>query len=308
MTTSGSYNFSNTHQEIVRRAMRIAGVLGAGETPSSDDYDIVSIALNQMVKNWQVRDVGLWLEKEIYVFLSATGQSYLIGPSGDNATASMVSNAIATAGTAGDGTITVDSDDGISNGDYIGIELDDGTMQWTTVNGAPAADVITLTAVLEDDVAEDNAVYAYTTKTQRPIKIKQARVNVGGDEFELKQVAKANYMQLPSKSTAGQVNKYLYDPQTTNGRLYVWPVTDSVASYLILTALIPVQDVDSVADDPDFPQEWLEPLSVCLADKIGLEFDVPAEKAARIKQEAMLSFNATWSNDIENVSTQFLPG
>ena len=49
MTTSGSYNFSNTHQEIVRRAMRIAGVLGAGETPSYNDFEVVSIALNQMV-------------------------------------------------------------------------------------------------------------------------------------------------------------------------------------------------------------------------------------------------------------------
>lgn len=308
MTTSGSYNFSNTCQQIIHRALRICGVIASGETPHANDFDISLTALNQMIKNWQTRDVGLWLQKTVYCFLADATRNYLIGPSGTNATTSMVSTAIATAAIAGDGTITVDSDTGISNGDYIGIELDDGTMQWTTVNGAPAADVITLTAVLTDAAAVDNVVYTYTTKTQRPIKIFQARLYIDGDEFELLPMSESEYKRLPSKSTEGQVTQYYYDPQTTNGVLYVWPTTDDVSSYLILTTLIPVQDFDAVNDDPDFPQDWLKPLSLCLADDISLEFDVQPDKAARIKQDAMTAFNQTWAADIENVTTQFVPG
>ena len=307
MSTSGSYDYSNTCQEIIRRAMRICGVLGTGETPTADDYDLCRIALNQMIKNWQIKNTGLWLDKKIYVFTADSQQSYLIGPSGDNATMSMVATAIAGDAAFGDGTITVASDDGISNGDYIGIELDDGTMQWTTVNGAPVGGVISLTAALTDSSSTDNVVYAYTTKTQRPLKIKQAIINVSGDEFELRQIGKSEYFRLSQKGAVGQITQYYYDAQTTSGRLYVWPTTDDVGNYLILDALIPVQDFDSVANDPDFPQEWLLPLSVCLADEISLEFDVPAEKAERIKAKAQLSFAETWSNDIENVSTQFVP-
>jgi hypothetical protein len=308
MTTSGSYDYSNTATEIIQRAMRICGVLGTGETPSGDDYQVCKIALNQMIKNWQVKNVGLWLKKLIYVFTADGTQSYLIGPSGTNATFSMVATAIASDATSGAGTITVDSDDGISSGDFIGIELDDGTMQWTTVNGAPAADVITLTAVLTDDAATDNVVYTYTTKSKRPLKINQGLLNVGGDEFELRQASRAEYFRLAQKSTEGQITQFYYDPLTTNGKLYVWPTTDDVSSYIILDALIPVQDFDSADDDPDFPQEWLEPLSICLADKITFEFDVPTEKAQRIKADAIISFNDTWSHDMENVSTQFVPG
>jgi hypothetical protein len=307
MTTSNSYDYNNTAIQIIHRGLRICGVLGSGETPSADDYDVAKIALNQMIKNWQVKNVGLWLEKQVYVFLADDQQSYLIGPTGDHATTAKVSTTLAADAAAGAGTITVTSDDGISNADYIGVELDDGTMQWTTVNGAPAADVITLTAVLTGAAASGNAVHTYTTKTRRPLNIKNARIYVGGDEFDIKPYAKHEYYKLPSKASSGQVTQYSYDPQTTNGRLYIWPTTDSVANYLILTALIPVQDFDSVNDDPDFPQEWLKPLSVCLADNLALEFDVPAEKAQRLKLEATQVFNETWSSDIENVSTQFFP-
>ena len=59
----------------------------------------------------------------------------------------------------------------MSDADNIGIELDDGTIQWTTINGAPAGSTVTLTDALTDDVASGNAVYVYTAKTNRPMKL-----------------------------------------------------------------------------------------------------------------------------------------
>lgn len=49
--------------------------------------------------------------------------------------------------------IAVVSDTGFSDGDFIGIELDDGTQHQTTVNGAPAANVITITTGLASAAA-----------------------------------------------------------------------------------------------------------------------------------------------------------
>jgi hypothetical protein len=73
--------------------------------------------------------------------------------------------AMRVAGVATDATIDVDSITGITNGDNIGVELDDGTMHWTTVNGAPSGTVITLTAVLPSATAIDNRVYAHKWAT-----------------------------------------------------------------------------------------------------------------------------------------------
>jgi hypothetical protein len=42
---------------------------------------------------------------------------------------------------------------GVATTYNIGVQLDDGTFQWTTVNGAPSGFTVTLTAVLTDSAA-----------------------------------------------------------------------------------------------------------------------------------------------------------
>jgi hypothetical protein len=42
---------------------------------------------------------------------------------------------------------------GVATTYNIGVQLDDGTFQWTTVNGAPSGSTVTLTAVLTDSAA-----------------------------------------------------------------------------------------------------------------------------------------------------------
>lgn len=65
---------------------------------------------------------------------------------------------LAVAAIATDGTITVVDDDEFDNGDAISVLLDDGTLHSTTINGAPAANVITLTAAMPGPAAIGNTV------------------------------------------------------------------------------------------------------------------------------------------------------
>lgn len=65
---------------------------------------------------------------------------------------------MAVGGVATDTTIDVVDASQFGNGDYIGIELDDGTQHQTTVNGAPVGNTITLTDALPSAAAIGNTV------------------------------------------------------------------------------------------------------------------------------------------------------
>ena len=277
MAISSSYDVLYTRNEIITEALELIGVVEAGETPGTDDINSCARTLNMLVKFWQSRGIALWRDTQIYVFLQEDTASYTLGPTGTSpATASFTKTEIATAGSSTDLTIDVDSIDDISASDIIGIELDDGTLQWTTVNGAPSGTTVTITAALTDDISVDANVYAYTSGIQRPLFITEARLHQdSGSEIPIKMRARNDYMALSSKTTSGKASMWYYDPQTTDGVLYVWPVANSVKDYLVLTARMPIADFDSANDDPDFPQEWMLPLSYNLAVLVAPKFDEP---------------------------------
>ena len=60
---------------------------------------------------------------------------------------------------AGDTTINLTSITGISDGDGIGITLDDDTVHWTFSNGTPGGDTVTLGSYLPSAATALNVVY-----------------------------------------------------------------------------------------------------------------------------------------------------
>jgi hypothetical protein len=59
-TISSSTNYSATRDDIIKRALRIIGAIGQGETPSTDAYTEASQALNDVVKEWEADGMQLW--------------------------------------------------------------------------------------------------------------------------------------------------------------------------------------------------------------------------------------------------------
>ena len=274
MATSGSIDLSPTRNSIIRGAFRLLGFKKDGGVRPAQDVLDASEMLNMMISAWQADDYGLWLNNEATLYLDyETSMSYTLGSTGDHATLTPQSTAIATAASSGDSTITVDSDDNITNGDAIGIELDDNTMQWTTVNGVPASNVVTLTAVLTDDVAVDNVVYNYTTKLIRPLSIIEARLrNEDGNDTVMNIVSRNEYMAFADKDSTGVPNTIYYDPQLTNGVLYVYPISNSVEYTIKFTGKFPVEIFDAYGNSPDFPQQWLLALQYNLAVLLAPEY------------------------------------
>jgi hypothetical protein len=87
MATSGSYNYKATSDEVCRRALRIVGALGQGETPDTTTYTETREALNALIKEWQADGMQLWRIQTNSITLVAGTASYTIGIGGTVAVA-----------------------------------------------------------------------------------------------------------------------------------------------------------------------------------------------------------------------------
>ena len=291
MTTSGSVDYNNTGQELVTGAMRLLGVLASGESATASEMQDGLQSLNQMLKAWQADGFHLWKYEEGVVFLTVGKASYLVGPSGDQVTTdgNYTQTTLSSAAASGASSIEVASITGIANGDNIGVVLDDGSIDWTTVNGAPAGSTVTLTATLDSAAASGNIVYAHTNKIERPLKITDARrhdVSAGTDTPFANMIAREEYFDLPNKASQSNPTQGYYDPQLTNGVLYIWPTSSTSSDVVKFTCQIPIEDVDSQTNTIDFPQEWMECLKWNLAVRLGPEYDTPLDRIQWLQGQA----------------------
>jgi hypothetical protein len=272
MAISGSTDFDRTRNEIVTAALSLLGVYAAGETISSEDVADASVFLNMMVKAWNADGIHLWKQSEITLFCEASTNSYSLTTS--NCTASYVETALSADAASSDTALTVDSISGISNGDYLGIVLDDNTIHWTTVSGAPSGSTVTAATGLASAASSGNAVYAYTTKVGKPLRIRNIRrKTMDGTEVFMGRngdtVSRTEYMSYPNKTATGAPVQAYYDPRISTGTLFVWPSPDTDLHRIVFTGDLLLEDFDAIANTPDFPSEWLEAIVFNLAVRLG---------------------------------------
>lgn len=281
MATSGSTDFTRTRSQLIKGALRLIGVLRAGASPTTQQDTDAAEALNMMVKAWSADGLKLWVQTEATLFLVPDQQSYTFGTDHITLSSDVVATAVASDAATGASTVTVDDDTGIASGDFIGIVLDSGAWHWTTVNGAPASDVVTLTAVLPSAASDGAKVYTYTTKLGRPQRVLDARMVIDATETPLEMLARRDYFDIPTKGAASIPNQAYFDPQLT-AKLYVWPTLGTLTgaeNRLTLTFERLLEDFDANGDTPDLPVEWLEALKTNLAIRLAPEYGrtVPQE-------------------------------
>lgn len=308
MTTSGSVDYNRTATQIVNRAMRLMGVLSQEETPTAAELADGLEALNMMIKSWAAQGINLWKQEDLIVWLVVGTTKYTLSSSGDHAATSWVRTTLSADAAASATTITVASITGISASDNLGIVLDDGTLQWTTVSGAPSGSTVTPAAVLASAASSGNQVWAYTTKAVRPMRLDVPRRRDGSlQDTPLFMVSRQEYFDTPNKTTQSPPVNCYYDPQLSQGELHVWPAPDDVDDTLLFSAKMPIEDFDALTNTPDFPQEWLNALAWGLADEMALEYEIPAERHGRInaKSNELRLALEVWDN--EDVSIMMQP-
>ena len=314
MATSGSYDFTINRNQLIKEALEKIGVVDPTATPSDALIESTALKLNIMTKAWMARGLHLWRRIEATLFLEASKQVYLLGPAGDHCTAEINAvqasttgiTAMRVAGVSTDTTLEVDSTTGMTAGDYIGVVCDDNTIHWTTIVTVTDSDTVTITTGLDAAAAVDNAVYHYTSKIQRPLRIETVALRRNGIDSELFPIADRDYQRLSTKGTTGSPSQFYYDAQRdTAGRLHVWLPTSTVNDTLYLIGHRPVQDFDAAEDNLDFPIEWARPLVYGLAYDIAPGHGIPLEERALLKidrDEALADVDG-W--DIEDTSIYF---
>jgi hypothetical protein len=300
MAVSGSKNFTVTRTDIINAAMRKAGSYDAGDTPSAEESADAVLALNLMVKEWSVLGIDVPWRETVTLFLQPDTQSYTIGPSGSHATKTYRETTLSAAAVLGATTLSLTSTAGLTAADYIGIKLDDGTIHWTTI---VVAATTSITTGLASAAASGNAVYSYTTKSNRPQKVVYAyRRDGSGHDTPVDLIGDIAYRGLSKKGAAGPVNQAFYQPTLTNGTLFVWPANSGGPDKLILICQPLVDDFDSSSNNPEFPIEWANAIVWNLASELAPEYGMPLKERMLLRSEAATKLNALLDYDVENAS------
>lgn len=315
MATSGSTDFNRNRDQVIKRAFRQCGAIALGETPSNEEMQAGAEALNAMVKSWQAEGLQLWKLIEVHVFLTVGTEEYVLGTSGDRAAADseLVVTKLNGAHASGATSIEVDSTANMAVSDAIGVVLTDGSIHWTTIATIPDSDTLTISSGLASAASDDGVVYTYTTAyTVRPLQLIDARrrnwvPTLPTDTPFSDTLSRDEYFDLPNKKDQGKPVQAYYDPQLSAGNLYIWQAPDSSSETVMVTLKQPVEDFDALADNPDFPQEWLNALSWNLAVELSPEVGSPLQERVWLKNMADEKKYLVGSFDEEPESLFFQP-
>jgi hypothetical protein len=312
MTTSGTSTFNYTRDQIIRRSFRQLGAFASGETPDAQSVQDASDALNALVKEWDALGIHLWTESEGVLFMQPGQVQYALGPgSTDRATQTNPPNFVQTTLTAnvanGASSVSLSSIANILSGDTVGITVDNSFLFWTTVNGAPSGNTITLTNALTDSATSGNVVLDYTAPILRPLRVVAARRFNLLSQIDVPMIlmSRLDYRDLPNKTTPGTPTQVFYDPLLTLGQMYVWPAPVSAQDAVKFTWYRQIQDFNTPANTPDLPQEWINALVWNLSLEMTLEYDVPPQRYEMIKERAAVSLDRVTGFDREPESIRF---
>ena len=278
MATSGSVDYSRNALQVITAALRKLRVVSAGDSATGADLTTGLEALNLMVKAWQLDQVFLWLNQQAVLHLSPSTGSYTLGPSGGHfcAASDAVQTTLTADATTAATALTVASNAGIAASDYMGVVLDDGTVHWTTQNGAPAGTTdATLTTGVVSAASSGNVVFAYTTKLARPLAITEARLRdlQGNDSPINVSLASDSYWQFQTDKTAtGDCQEMLFAPLNTSAMVYTWPMCDDATKRIFMTVQRIIEDFDLSTHDADMPAEVTECLIYNLALRLSPEY------------------------------------
>jgi hypothetical protein len=262
-----SYTYSLNTSQIIHRALQSINVVPKGKTADNADYQYALDMLNGMLKSWQAEGIRLWKRRQAVLFPALTQYDYELGSvsGADHCTNTYVKTTLSAAEALGQTALSVTSSTGMTAGDNVGIELDDGTRQWTTITTVNSSVLITVNTALTGAAASGNTVVTYTSKINRPLDIILATTLDLSDsnlsETTMQAISHDQYKYTPVKSSSGRPNNFYYDKLLNNslpytGTLYVYPTPDDVNKIIKFTYYDSFADVVSTTDKAEFPQEW----------------------------------------------------
>lgn len=329
-STSGSYTFSVTRDQIIRQAMLDLGALQEAEVPTAQETTDMAFLLNMIVKQWMgntdfAPGLKVWTRKRADLFLSPTQYTYQLGQTGaDNWVESTSGLAypqaygqtnITASVAAGTTVLPVASTSQFNINDFIGI-LIGGTIFWTTVSAIGVGTVTIPAPGLTGAVIGNAATYVwnYTNKARRPLALITCTLrDIYANDTPMRIFSTVQeYESLPTKTAPTNIadpTAVLYESQFSNqnpsGRIYLdVGGAQDVTKHLHCVYLSPTQDFVNPGDAPDYPQQWYNPLVLELAKRSCGMLDVPF--TADLEEQRQSAIKVAQQGDPENSADYFV--
>jgi hypothetical protein len=297
--------YAKTAGDLIRDALRAATISGISLPVQSEDFAQGESALNDILMSLQTEQIHVWAQTEALIPLNPDQTKYVFGT--DHAF-TIYAYTTADAAIATATALTVVSTAGMTTGDFIGVELADGTRQWTTLT-VTGATTLTLAAALTGDIDDLSSVYTYTTATDQPVRIDSVRYadTYTSDEISTSMVARDEYFNQPSKTTSGAVNTWYFQRNLDFGHLYVWPIADNCKRLLRITFIKPQYIPEDQSEDILIPPEWYVALKFKLAADLAMSYGVDPNRQMMLEQKAAIYLQKAISSDDDGASFQFTP-
>lgn len=299
MAAPNSYNFVVTRDQLITDALLHIGAIGEGETPSANAVTESARVLNMLLK-LRANEIPVWSKSRGYILPFTEASSIA---SNSHVVTTYVTTTLSAAEASGQTVVSVTSSTGMTASDQVGIEIDDGTMHWTTISSVDSSTQITIAVATDGAAASGNRVYTYTASTgrvQRPLRVLDANIlqvtdNVSWpitvDEYK-------DYFNLGDRASEGTPNRIMYYPglgtraadptssTTWYGTFYVHPRFENGDYVIEFTYLEPMQDLDATGDHPYIPQEFYMPVWLELAALLAPRYGVSIEERRSLFSEA----------------------
>lgn len=279
MATSNSFDFSQTALQVIQAAYEDLGVVAPGVAVATALATMGLSRLNMIAKQWQGNSdmapgLKVHTRQRINLFLAKGQQTYLVGPAATDARSTTLygRTTVATAYVSGtslsvaavsDTTTFPGTTVSMTTADFIGVQLNDGTIGWTTLNGTPGSSPATLQAGLASAAASGNYVWWFTSRAQKFPALEGAVLrdkNYKDVELGIFRQVQEYDQGVPDKYVDGRPSSILVEPLRTQTRIILDSQPTDVTDTIILTALYPAEDYDATSDDIAFPVEWIRPL------------------------------------------------
>lgn len=307
-TTSDVNNFQMTLAEIITDALGLIQVGVDGEELSADYYERARVAANRVVLEMQAQGLHLTSYKVGYLFLQPDQYKYVIED--ENATNEYWSRTLTADENTGQTVLSISDTTDLENDDIIGISLEDGSIQWTTVSSYDSnALTVTVADALTGDAIDGAYLLNYRTPLRQISRIHQIwrRDNYVTD-IPINMVGQQEYDVLPYKTTSNGVPSIAYYYRgIPKGTLFLWPLPATGVPIIGFWYECKIGQMKAATDVIDFDQFYYPAFVYTLALRCCDVFSISAETKASIKMEQQEIMAQALSYDDEQTPVKISP-
>lgn len=265
MTTSGTYTYSLTLNQVASEALELIQAVGDGETLGGDHVTRVKRTLNTMLKEWQTQGIHLWTYTEGTLFLEVGKAEYDFRLPSTNVVNTFFETTTSADTVALTNTIPLSDISNVEVGDVIGVVQSDSNLFWTTVDNISGSSVIIPGPGVTLSTDSGAAVRNYR-KNESLIPVSRVldvrRKELTDYEIPIVFQSRKDYFNLPNKGQTGTPIQAYYSRQDvageTSGIMYLWNAPSSSVPVINFTYERKIQimvDAEDTLDVPDYAHD-----------------------------------------------------